>query len=690
MEEHKDSAPVPGDRIPPNPALDQQVADPATGREQDTNEKSEEENNINKNTTKCAGYANLAFQADVKTGDNFKDNGNDSNGIELLKWNSIGEQKMSCADDKNSNDVKVIVGKADDVEGEEEAVVVTDDEDEGDGCVVFRMLELVKNAMWTHREFVKKICCVIVFLLFLAYSGYCLYRNWGSEGGYRLLLLVCFVLYLTLGYRLVKPVVRVVTSVHVQPQRVKFLRKVFRWACYVAGCGGAVAYIAIDIAPRQPRNLLALGGICSIVIIGFLISTNHRMVNWHAVFWGIVLQFYFAIFLLRSPVGRDLFKWIGDRVMEFIHYTDSGSRFIFGEAFMMHRFIFQNMPAVIFLNSIIALGYYYGAIQTVIATFGKFLAMCLGTSPLESVNAAANIFLGPTEAPLVIKPFIEKVTVSELFAVMTGGLASIAGSVLGTLASIGIPANHLLAANVMSAPAALAVAKLMCPQSRGDKILTGDSAYKIDFGAYSNALEAVSRAAVEAVKIVATICANILVFIALLQFADRTVEWFGDQAGVPHLTLSRLLSYLFYPLAYLTATDTEDVFVIGRLIGVKILTNTQLAYMQAAQIANNTLILTKYKELHPNGTWYYNGDDVILDAFNQTLTGGVMTERSLVLSTYILCGFSNFSAMGVTLGTLSALAPSRSRDVLRYLIRAGIAANLACILTGCVAGLVYI
>ncbi|KAK7503049.1 hypothetical protein BaRGS_00005675 [Batillaria attramentaria] len=494
-------------------------------------------------------------------------------------------------------------------------------------------LDSWRNISISGHTFVRVVKAILV-LLYVAYSVYSLYRTWGTENA--------------------------TPSV------------------------GAVVYLAMEVVPYRPRNLMSLVGLTLLFLTSFILSNNPRKVNWHTVFWGIALQFYMAIFVLRTQVGYSIFSWMGDRITDFISYTDAGSRFIFGQNYAEHYFAFKQLPVLLFINAFIAVAYHFGLVQAFVAYFGKFLAYCLGTTAVESVNTAANIFLTLLEAPLVIKPFLSHVTESELFAIMAGGFASIAGITMAVVISFGIPANHILTASVMSAPAALAIAKLMCPETSRSATNTQD-AYKIDTGAPKGLLEAVCKAALDGVTIAVMAAANLLVFVAALQLADETLEWFGEQAGVQHLTVRRLLSYVFYPMMYLYGVDPQDLLTLGRLLGVKIFASTFLAYKQAAELVKNSDQLADYVT-QTNGTWHYVRDDVILDAWNQTLVGGVLTERSIVMSTYILCGLYEIAALAVCMGTLSALAPSRTKDIAKHVTRAYVAGNIACYMTGCVAG----
>ncbi|KAK7103475.1 uncharacterized transporter HI_0519-like isoform X1 [Littorina saxatilis] len=555
---------------------------------------------------------------------------------------------------------------------------------------LFAWLAPLKAALRHHRPFVGRWGSRLFFVLYVLYSGFALYRQWGTEAATRLLLLLVIVLWVSLGRRVsLQLLKRLGPVVTLQPEKGRTLRTVVRWILYVVAAGGGVAYLALEIAPKKPSNLLTLGGIALLLLVGLLLSTHPHRVNWHTVFWALAIQFYLAVFLIRTQQGKDLFQWLGGLMEKFISYTDIGSKFLFGDAYTMHPMVFQMLPVILFLNCVIAVGYQLGIIQALIATLGRFLSFCLDTTPIESVNAAANVFLGLAVAPLLVKPFLKDVTESELFAIMTGGFASIAGAIMGALVAIGIPSNHILAASVMSAPAALGVAKIMCPETEGDNSSTTKDAYKVNLGTSTNLLEAVSQAAVMGVSIMVTVSANLFIFMIFLTFADNVFEWFGEQVGIHDFPFTRLLSYVFYPLMYLCGVDAADLLTLGRLVSVKLLTSTIFSYQQVAALIDNSATLSNYTKA-TNGSWHYQGDDLVLHDWNVTLTGGVLTERSVVMSTYILCGFSSISSIGICIGSMTSIAPSRTKHILKHVVMAGVAGNIACFLTGCVAGLLYI
>ncbi|XP_076461764.1 solute carrier family 28 member 3-like [Babylonia areolata] len=415
-----------------------------------------------------------------------------------------------------------------------------------------------------------------------------------------------------------------------------------------------------------------------------MIRDRLLQINWHAVFWGMSLQFWFAVLIKKTTFGSYAFEWLGDRFIELLHYTDKGSRTVFGATFTDHKFVFQIMPTLIFFNALISMFYYLGVVQIFIAKFGKFLSFCLGTSPIECVNAAANLFLTLSEAPILIKPFMADITQSELFAVMTGGFASIAGSLLYAFSSYGAPINHILTASVMSAPAALAFAKLIYPDERKPTIKAED-AYKVDVRHYGSMLGALSKGAKDGLTMAGYVVINLLIYVALLEFLDQTLQWFMERAGVHGFTFSKLIAYVFYPLTYVMGFEVEDCLRAARLLGIKIFTTTVVVFVELGKIITNGKVLQEYIDTY-NGTWTSVGDDIFLEATNTTLVGGVLSERSGILATYMVCGLSNLGAIGVAIGAYTSLAPSRSVDVYRMVVLALFAGNIASFSTACMAG----
>ncbi|XP_071158639.1 solute carrier family 28 member 3-like [Mytilus galloprovincialis] len=535
---------------------------------------------------------------------------------------------------------------------------------------------------------------VIAFALYCWYLVEAMLYEFGTEPAYRLLIGTILVLIFMVSLAIMSKF----PAKSCNP-RLRHWKRISAWT-HRSVAGGliifAIAYIIAEIGFKTPRNLISLGGMAVLVLFTFVCSHNPARVNWQPVFWGIMLQFIFALIILRWGIGYEIFQWLGDRVLEFLQYSDEGAIFVFGDKFTDHFFAMKVLPVIVFFSTAVSILYYLGAMQFIIRNIAKGLATVLGTSPAESLNAAGNIFLGQTEAPLMIRPFFEKLTVSEIHAVCTGGFATIAGSVMAAYIIYGVPANHLLSASVMSAPAALAMAKLFWPETEETRA-TSEDVYQMEKGTERNVIEAASQGASNSIKLVANVAVNLIAFVSLLGFVNATLKWFGERAGMKppgheYLTFQYICSYVFYPLAYLMGVETVDCGRVAELIGIKTFINEFVAYTALSKYISNRNNLTWYEGMNftdYNATWHYQDKDIVYDHMNITLDKGILQDRSVVISTYALCGFSNISSIGIQLGALGAMAPSRRSDLSKVIIRAMIAGNIACFMTACISGLLY-
>ncbi|XP_025093354.1 solute carrier family 28 member 3-like [Pomacea canaliculata] len=531
----------------------------------------------------------------------------------------------------------------------------------------------------------------VVFLLYFAYFGYAMYYRFGDEGSIRLLactVLGVLILLLSLtSDAIIQKLGAICASVNLS--RRQRAGTILRWVLYVLMAGFAVIFVIVDIALREPRNLMSLTGMAFFVIVLYITSTDPARVNWHPVFWGMSLQYIFALLIIRTTWGYDAFQWLGDRVTELLKYSNAGAQFVFGDKYTYHMFAFQVLPVIVYFSSLISVLYYLGVMQSIIGIIGRFLAFCLDTSATESLNAAGNIFVGQTESPLLIRPFMETMTRSQLHAVMTGGFATVSGSVLGAYVSYGVNASYLLGASVMSAPAALAISKLTCPETEVNKI-DEKEVYKMEAGSSHNVIEAASSGASTAIQLVANVAVNVMAFLAILEFFNATLVWFGDRVGVDGLTFQFLCSYVFYPMAFLMGVDTQDCRRVAQLIGYKTFTNEFVAYIEMGKLLDNGKVYSNYTATFgPDAPIEHNGLDVTLTQWGTVLIGGFLTARSELITTYALCGFSNLGSMGIQLGGLGAMAPNRKTDLSRLVLRAMIAGNVACFMTACIAGLFF-
>lgn len=426
------------------------------------------------------------------------------------------------------------------------------------------------------------------------------------------------------------------------------------------------------------EQLSSLAGLAGLVFVGWLLSIDRRAVRWRPVLWGVGLQLVFAALVLLPDVGRDLFGVVDVAVRELLSYSEAGSDFVFS-AIEKHdittygpdgatvvttvqgnispplkTLAFWVLPTVMFFSALMALLYHYGVMQWIVSIFARLMHRTLGTSGAESLSAAANIFVGQTEAPLVIRPFVDKMTMSELNAIMTAGFATVAGGVMAVYVAV-VPlegiAGHLVTASIISAPAALAIAKLMVPET-GIPATTGAVSLpreKLDV----NGLDALSRGTLEGLRLFLNIVAMLFVFYAMIVFANAVLGGLGGLVGLD-ISLELLFGYLFAPFALLMGIPPDEAVRCGMLLGQKITLTELIAYIEFGQIQQ--------------------GPDPL-------------SERSAIIMSYALCGFANFASIGIQIGGIGGIAPERRGDLARLGFRAMIGGTLAAMMTGAVAGL---
>ena len=412
---------------------------------------------------------------------------------------------------------------------------------------------------------------------------------------------------------------------------------------------------------------MSLVGIAVLLGIAFLLSNNKKAINFRTVGGALAIQAAFGGFVLYVPVGKDILKAVSDGVSSVIGYSQSGISFLFGDlANFKVGFIFaiNVLPVIVFFSSLIAVLYYLGIMQWVIRIIGGGLQKALGTSRTESMSATANIFVGQTEAPLIVRPFIATMSQSELFAIMVGGLASIAGSVLAGYAQMGVPIEYLVAASFMAAPGGLLMAKLMHPETEEVKDDTSDLPEDPDKPA--NVLDAAAAGASSGMHLALNVGAMLLAFVGLIAMINGIIGGIGGFVGVEGLSLELILGYLFMPLAFLIGVPWNEALVAGSFIGQKIVVNEFVAYLNFAPYL-----------LDPAA----EGFKVVAE------TGVAMSDRTKAIISFALCGFANLSSIAILLGGLGAMAPSRRHDLARLGLRAVIAGSLANLMSATLAGL---
>lgn len=406
------------------------------------------------------------------------------------------------------------------------------------------------------------------------------------------------------------------------------------------------------IGPR----LVSFLGLVTMLLLAWLISENRRRMNFRLIASGVAFQVALAVLLLATPLKGTVFDFVDAMMNGLIHCSDQGAEFVFGESFRDHYIAFSVMPTVIFFSSLTAVLFYLGILQWVVKGMARVMVWVMDVSGAESLCAAANVFVGMTTAPLVIRPYLPTMTRSELMAMMTGGMATVAGGTMvayvGMAKAAGYPAEklagHLMVASLISAPASLVIAKIMVPETE-DSPTKGS--VKVDIPRTdANVLDAACRGAAEGLKLVLNIVAMLIAFIALMHLVNWVLSPLPHLAGEP-LTLQRGLGWVSAPLAWIMGVEWKDAHTVGILIGEKTIFNEFVAYQS----------LMQYKD--------------------------VLSERSFTIATYALCGFANFGSIAVTIGGISGLAPDRRQDFAKYGFRAMIGGSLAAFMTASIAGM---
>ncbi|MFU2088803.1 NupC/NupG family nucleoside CNT transporter [Avibacterium avium] len=402
--------------------------------------------------------------------------------------------------------------------------------------------------------------------------------------------------------------------------------------------------------------LISIVGIFVLLGIGLLFSNNRKAINFRTIFGALAIQIGFAALILYVPAGRNALLSTAEGVSKVINYGNEGIAFLFGNladpSNVGFIFAFKVLPIIVFFSALISVLYYIGVMQWVIKIIGGGLQKALGTSKAESMSAAANIFVGQTEAPLVVKPFISRMTESELFTVMVGGTASIAGSVLAGYAGMGVPLTYLIAASFMAAPAGLLFAKLMYPQTEkfSDTLEENVKTEKPN-----NIVEALANGAASGVTLAINVGGMLIAFIASIALLNGLIGGIGGWFGYGDLTLQSLLGHLFQPIAFIIGVPWQDAEIAGQMIGMKLAVNEFVGYLEFAQY------------LQP-------------DAAVQ------LSDKTKAIITFALCGFANFSAIAVLIGGIGSMAPTRRSDIARLGLKAVIAGTLANLMSATIAG----
>lgn len=401
--------------------------------------------------------------------------------------------------------------------------------------------------------------------------------------------------------------------------------------------------------------LWGIAGIVTIFIIAFLFSKNKKAINFRTVGGAFAIQLLFAILVLKWDPGEAALHQVSEVVQTVIGYSSAGINFLFGSLTngsvesIGFIFAFQVLTTIIFFASLISVLYHLGIMQFIIKLIGGGLARLLGTSKAESMNSAANIFVGQTEAPLVVRPFVKKMTESEFFAVMTGGLASVAGSVLAGYIALGIPAEYLIAASFMSAPAGLLMAKILIPETEPEK-MQNDVKLAEDTGDV-NVIDAAARGASDGLSLALNVGAMLLAFVSLIALINGILGWVGGWVGLSDLSLQSILGILLSPLAFIIGVPWDEAVRAGSFIGQKIVLNEFVAYSAFAPHIEE------------------------------------LSQKTVAIVSFALCGFANFGSIAILLGGLGGIAPNRRGDIARLGLYAVLGGTLANLLSAAIAGM---
>lgn len=431
------------------------------------------------------------------------------------------------------------------------------------------------------------------------------------------------------------------------------------------------------------NKLMSVLGIFVLLFICYLFSANRKKIDWRIVASGMLLQLIIALLVLGVPsynipgVLRFLFDGINAMFVNIISFTSAGSKFLFGDLAGVQAnggiiFAFSVLPSILFFSGLMSILYYYGIMQKIVGALANIMQKTLKVSAAEALTTAANIFLGQTEAPLVVRPYIAAMTQSELLLLMVGGMASVAGGVLIAFVEMlhrFVPdiGGHLLTASIMSAPAAIVASKILYPET-GEPQTLGKKNLQIDEIKDANVLEATARGSSEGLMLAMNVGAMLLVFIALMSMFNSIIGAFGDwisfstwgaqyvpdvllKGAEARLSLELIFGWLFAPFAFLLGIPWHESTAVGALLGEKIILNEFVAYLHLAQI------------------------------------GDQLSERSIIIASYALCGFANFSSIGIQIGGIGSLAPSRRSDLARFGLKAVLGGTIASFLTGCLVGI---
>lgn len=405
------------------------------------------------------------------------------------------------------------------------------------------------------------------------------------------------------------------------------------------------------------NRFIGILGIIVLLGIAYLLSENKKKINWKLVATALGLQVAFALLILKVPAGKAFFEWISGGITSLLGFANEGTNFLFGsltnQEIHGNIFVFTALPTIIFFSALMGILYYLGIMQAIVKFIAKGICKLLGTSGAETLSAVGNIFLGQTEAPLLVKPYINKMTKSEITTVMIGGMATVSGGVMAGYIAMGVNAGHLLAASIMAAPAGLAFAKILVPETEEPE--TKNTTDIETEKTASNVVEAAANGASDGLSLALNVGAMLLAFVALMAFLNAVLGGIGGFFGFPELSFQWILGKIFTPLAFVMGVPVTDLGTAGSLIGEKIILNEFVAYSS----------LSGY------------------------ISSGVLQEKTIMILTYALCGFANISSIAIQIGGIGGMASDRKTTIAKLGFKALIGGALATCLTATIAGLLF-
>lgn len=396
------------------------------------------------------------------------------------------------------------------------------------------------------------------------------------------------------------------------------------------------------------ERIVGFLGLWVFIFLAWLLSNNKRKMNFKTILSGVALQFLIGVILLWTPFGKSFFIGTNEFISKILSFSDAGAEFVFGKTFQDHFFAFSVMPTIIFVSTLMSLFFYLGIIQKIVEFFSWIMFKLMDVSGSEALASSANIFMGQTEAALVIRPYLETMTKSEIMALMTGGMANVAGGVMAAYVSFGADPGHLLTGSILSAPASLVIAKIIFPETEVSST-KGHVTLNIPIND-ANFLDAACRGASEGLTLAINVAAMLIAFIGLTTLLNYFLTFLPLVSGEP-LTFEKILGWFFSPLAYLMGVTFKDSSLIGTLLGKKMFLNEFVAYVDLRQMKN------------------------------------ILSPRSFTIATYALCGFANFASIAIQIGGIGNLVPSQRKNLAELGVKSMLGGTLSTLMTATIAGI---